>query len=260
MNDLFGITVVQFETWLLVFIRVSTMLQIFPIFSSPQVPILLRLGFGMVLSFVLMHVVPMLPGTLNVYELLLSVVSQVALGAIVGFVAQLVFSGIQFAGELLDLQIGFAIANVINPQTQQSITIVGEFMLAIATLVFLGTDSHFFFIQGIAGSFNLVPLPYISLDPSVGGNVVLFFTESFLIVFKIAAPIAVALMITNIGLAFMAKVAPQMNVFVVGLPIQVGIGLIMLAVSIPLVGTVGPELFQAISTQMDTVMRGLRAQ
>ncbi len=79
-------------------------------------------------------------------------------------------SAIQFAGELIDLQIGFAVANVLNPQTQQNITIIGELQLAIATLIFLITNSHYLFIEGVAGSFNLVPLPFIHLDPSVDGQ------------------------------------------------------------------------------------------
>jgi flagellar biosynthetic protein FliR len=175
-----------------------------------------------------------------------------------GFVTQLVFMGISFAGELIDLQIGFAIANVINPQTQQNITIIGELELALATLIFIATDSHFFLIQGMAGSFNLLPLPYANLDPSVAGNLVLFFAQAFFIVFRIAAPVVVALFITNVSLAFMARVAPQMNVFVVGLPIQISVGLIMLIISLPLLANVAPELFQNMAGQMDTILRGLR--
>lgn len=257
MVDIFGLTAAQFETFLLVFFRVSSMLYIFPVFSAPQIPTLVRLGFGLIVSFVLYKFVPIVHLSPGIYELGLAVVSQIVLGMIVGFIAALVFTGIQFAGELIDLQIGFAIANVINPQTQQNITIIGEFQLAIATLVFLATDSHYFLIQGIAGSFTLCPLPFINLDPSIAGNITLFFTQAFLIVFKIAAPVVAALFLTNIALAFMARVAPQMNVFVVGLPIQVGVGLIMMAISIPLMATVGPELFQTVAQQMDTVMRGL---
>jgi flagellar biosynthetic protein FliR len=258
MVDFFGLSGAQFETFLLVFLRVSSMLYIFPVFSAPQIPTMVRLGFGLIVSFLLYKVVPPVHLSNGVYELALAAVSQIVLGVIVGFVAALVFTGVQFAGELIDLQIGFAIANVINPQTQQNITVIGEFELAIATLIFVATDSHHFLIQGIAGSFNLVPLPYISLDPSVAGNITLFFTQAFLIVFRIAAPVVAALFMTNVALAFMARVAPQMNVFVVGLPIQVGVGLIMMAISLPLIATVGPELFQTVSQQMDTVMRGLR--
>jgi len=253
-----GLTPAQFQTFLLEWLRVSSMLFIFPIFSGPQVPMLLRLGFGLIISFVLYHLLPTVHIANGLYDLALAGVCQIVLGVIVGYVASLVFAGIQFAGQLIDLQIGFAVANVLNPQTQQNITIIGEFQLAIATLVFLITNSHYFLIQGIAGSFDLVPLPYIHLDPSVGGNVVLFFTQAFLVVFKIAAPSVFALLITNVALAFMAKVAPQMNVFVIGLPIQVAVGLVMMAVSIPLIGSVGPELFQNVAQQMDTTMRGMR--
>ena len=258
MVDVFGLNGAQFETFLLVFLRVTSMLYVFPIFSAPQIPTLVRFGFGMIVSFLLYRIVPVVHFSNGIFDLVLAAASQVILGMIVGFVASLVFTGIQFAGELIDLQIGFAIANVINPQTQQNITIIGEFQLAIATLVFLGTDSHHFLIQGIAGSFNLVPLPYISLDPSVAGNVTLFFTQAFLIVFRIAAPVVSALFLTNVALAFMARVAPQMNVFVIGLPLQVGVGLLMMGISLPLMATVGPQLFQTVAQQMDAVMRGLR--
>lgn len=253
-----GLTPAQFQTFLLEWIRVASMLMIFPIFSGPQIPMQLRLGFGLVLSFLLYHLIPTVHLANGLFDLAVAGASQVVLGVVVGYVASLVFAGVQFAGELIDLQIGFAVANVLNPQTQQNITIIGEFQLAIATLVFLVTNSHYLLISGIAGSFNLVPLPYINLDPSVGGNVVLFFTQAFLVVFKIAAPSVFALLITNVALAFMAKVAPQMNVFVIGLPIQVSVGLVMMAISIPLIGTVTPELFQNVSQQMDATMRGMR--
>lgn len=258
MVDVFGLTGAQFETFLLVFVRVSAMLFTFPVFSAPQIPILARLGLSGLLSFMLYRLVPVVHVAPGLYELALGVISQVVLGMIVGFVASLVFTGIQFAGELIDLQIGFAVANVLNPTTQQQVTIIGEFELAIATLVFLATNSHFFLLQGIAGSFNLVPLPFINLDPGVAGNVVLFTSQAFFVVFKIAAPISVALFLTNVALAFAARVAPQMNVFVVGLPLQIGVGLILMGISIPLLGSVGPQLFQNIAQQMDTIMRGLR--
>ena len=258
MLDIFGITAAQFQTFFLIFVRVSTMLFVFPIFSAPQIPIQTRFGLGALLSFLLLRTVPTLAPFTNLLALTIAILAQIALGAIVGYIASLVFAGIQFAGELVDLEIGYAIANVISPTTQQQITIIGEFELALATLVFLATNSHLLLIAGIAGSFNLVPLPYIHIDPSLAGNVVAILASSFDIVFKIAAPAAIALFVTNISLALMARVAPQMNVFVVGFPIQVTVGLITLAASLPLLATVGPQLFDQLSRQMDTVMRSLR--
>jgi flagellar biosynthetic protein FliR len=125
-------------------------------------------------------------------------------------------------------------------------------------LIFLITDSHHLLIQGIAGSFTLVPLPFINLDPSVMSNAVSFLSLALLNVFKIAAPPAAALFITNVALSFMARVAPQMNVFVIGFPLQIGIGLTTLALSLGLLGIVGPDIFHDVAREMDAVMRGLR--
>ena len=259
MPNLFTLTASQFETFLLIFVRISTMLLIFPAFGAPQIPPQVRFGLSAVISFMIFRLVPMVPMSHGIYGLLIGVVSQIALGMIVGFVASLVFVGIQFAGELIDLMIGFAVANVINPTTQQSITIIGEFELALATLLFFITNSHYLLLQGIANSFTLVPLPFINLDPSVAGNVVLFLSQAFTIVFRIAAPVAVALFLANIMFAFMARVAPQMNVLVIGLPIQIGVGLIMIGITMPLLGNVAPELFAHVASEMNTVMQGLRA-
>jgi len=255
---LFGLTPEQFETFFLIFLRITSMIMLFPVFSSAQIPVQVRLGLGALFSFVIFRVVPPPHLTGGAFELIVGASAQVLLGVIIGFIGSLVFTGIQFAGELIDLQVGFAIANVINPQTQQNITIIGEFQLALATLLFVATNSHYLMIQGIAGSFNLLPLPYINLDPSVGGNITLFFSESFLIVFQIAAPVVVAMFLTNVALALMARVAPQMNVFIVGLPLQVGVGLTMMAISLPLLAVVAQQVFQNMAGQMDAVMRGLR--
>lgn len=258
MLDVFGLNQSQFETFLLVLVRTATMLSVFPIFSAGQIPRLVRIAIAVIISFVLYRVVPAMVPLPDLGSLAAAVVSQIVVGLIVGFVAYLVFMGIQFAGEIIDIQIGFAVANIINPLTQQQVTVIGEFQLTLATLVFLISDAHLLLIQGIGGSFNLLPLPYISLQPSVAHDITVFMAQAFLIVFKIAAPPAVALFLTNIALGFMARVAPQMNVFVVGLPLQIGVGLIMMAVSVPLLVSVAPQLYNEIPHQMDAVMRGMR--
>jgi flagellar biosynthetic protein FliR len=255
---LFGLTSEQFEVFFLTFLRISSMLFLFPVFSSRQVPMQVRLGLGGLLSFIIFRVEPPPHLTGGAFELIVGASAQVLVGVIVGFVASLLFTGISFAGELIDIQIGFAIANVINPQTQQNITVIGELQLTLATLIYLATNSHYLLIQGMAGSFNLLPLPYINLGPTVAGNLSLFFAQSFLIVFKIAAPVVVALFLTNVALALMARVAPQMNVFIIGLPLQVAVGLTMMAISLPLLGTVGPEIFSDVSLQFDSVLRCLK--
>ncbi|MDQ6930088.1 MAG: flagellar biosynthetic protein FliR [Candidatus Eremiobacteraeota bacterium] len=257
MADVFGLSFSQFETFLLVMIRVTIIMSIIPVFSASQIPRLARIGLGLLITVVIYKTVPAMHVSLDLYSLGLAIVSQVVVGLVFGFVSYLVFMGIQLAGMILDIQIGFAVANVINPLTQQTVTVVGEFELTMASLIYLISNSHHLLLAGIGGSFHLLQLPYIALDPSVAGNIMLFFTASTLIIFKIAAPAAIALFITNIALGLMARVAPQMNVFVVGFPLQIGVGLLMLAVSIPLLGFVVPQLYDQVPRQLDTVMRGM---
>lgn len=257
MPNVFGLSYAEIETALLIMIRVTIVMSIIPVFSAAQIPRLARIGLGLFITFVIYRVVPPMHVSLDLYALVGAILSQVVVGLIFGFVSYLVFMGIQLAGEILDIQIGFAVANVINPLNQQSVTVIGEFELTLASLIYLISNSHHLLFQGIGGSFNLLPLPYIGLDPSVAGNVTTFFTQASLIIFKVAAPAAIALFIVNVALGLMARVAPQMNVFVVGFPLQIGVGLLMIAVSIPLLGFVIPQLYGQVPGQLDAVMRGM---
>jgi flagellar biosynthesis protein FliR len=254
--NLFGLTTGQVETMLLVLIRVTAMLSTVPIFSQRQLPRQLRFAFGLLLAFVIVRTVPTM-APLGLGALTVAVFSQLFVGLVFGFVAYLLFAGIQFAGEIIDIQMGFAVANVINPLTSQNVTLIGEFQIALATLLYLAVDAHHVLLAGIASSFRLVPLPYAAAPTLLYGDVVRFFTQALFIVFQIAAPVAIALFLVNVMLGLMTRVAPQINVFVVGFPIQIATGLIMLIVTIPLFGTVFPALVDQSQQQMNTVLRAM---
>jgi flagellar biosynthetic protein FliR len=256
--NLFGIGTAQFETTLLVLVRVTAMLSLVPIFSQTQIPQLLRFALGLVIAFVIVRTVPAMPPLHGLGELAVAIASQVFVGVVFGFVAFLLFTGIQFAGEIIDIQMGFAVVNIINPLTSQSVTVIGEFQLALASLLYLAADAHLALLAGIAQSFQLVPLPFAATPELVAGDVVRFFTQALFIVFQIAAPVAIALFLVNVMLGLMARVAPQMNVFVVGLPIQIIVGLVMIVVSMPLFGAVFPSLLDQSQHQLDTVLRAMR--
>jgi flagellar biosynthetic protein FliR len=257
--NLFGLTQGQFETFVLVLVRVSVILFMLPIFSATQVNTRVRFGLGLAIAFVVWHVVPPVPTLHGLGELTAAVFAQVFVGFVFGFVAFLVFVGIQFAGEVMDLQVGFSIVNVINPLTSQNVSVLGEFQLALASLIYLTANAHHYLFTGLAGSFNLVPLPWVTINAQLETDLVSFFAQSFLLVFQIAAPIGIALFLTNIGLALMTRVAPQLNVFAVGFPLQIMIGLTMMIISLPLLGVVLPQVFEETPRELDAVLRAMRA-
>jgi flagellar biosynthetic protein FliR len=188
-----------------------------------------------------------------------AVFSQAFIGFVFGFVAFLVFVGIQFAGEVMDLQVGFSIVNVINPLTSQNVSILAELQLALGSLIYLISNAHHMLFAGLAGSFNLLPLPFVTVAQPLETNLMTFFSQAFFMVFQIAAPVGIALFLTNIGLALMARVAPQLNVFAVGFPLQIMIGLTMIIISFPLLEVVLPQVFSQTPRELDSVLRAMRA-
>jgi flagellar biosynthetic protein FliR len=258
--DVFGLSAGRFEALLLVLVRVSAMLALLPVFSQTQLPRLTRFGIGAILTLVAARTLPPMTPLNGLGDLVVAILAQFFVGLVFGFVAFLLFTGIQFAGEVIDIQIGFAVVNIVNPLTSQSVTVIGEFQLALATLLYLAVDAHHVLIRGIVGSFALVPLPYAGAPELVAGDIMRFFSQALFIVFQIAAPVAVALFLVNVMLGLMARVAPQMNVFIVGFPIQICVGLIMLVVSLPLFGAVFPSLVDTSAHQLDTVLRAMGPQ
>ena len=256
--DLFGLSEARFETLLLVMIRVTLMLALVPVFSGTQIPISVRIGLGFLLTFVISQTVPTLPAPLALGPFVVAIVVQAFIGLVFGFTAFLVFTGIQFAGAILDIQAGFGAVSVLNPTTQQQVTILGEFELAIAYLLYLGTNSHHMLLEGIAGSFSLLPLPGGGMDALLTKSVVTFFSASLFIVLRIAGPIAITLFLTNVTLGLMSRVAPQMNVFSVGLPLQMLVGMTMIIITMPLLGNVLPAVFAETPGQLDTVLRHMQ--
>ena len=256
--DLFGLSEARFESLLLVLVRVTVMLGLVPFFSGKEIPVAVRLGLGFLLTFVVAQIVPALAAPLALGPFVAGVVCQVFIGAVFGYVSFLVFTGIQFAGAILDIQVGFGAVSVLNPTTQQQVTILSEFEVALATLLYLVTDSHHTLLAGIAGSFALLPLPWAGIDAMLSTSVVSFFSAALFIVLRIAAPVAITLFITSLTLGLMSRVAPQMNVFSVGLPLQLLVGLSMIIITMPLLGAVLPEVFAETPRQLDTVLRHMQ--
>ncbi len=252
--DLYGMNTATFETLLLVFVRVTAILALIPIFGATQVPRPVRIGLALLVTFVVSKTVPAI-APLAIGGLTSAVISQILVGAVFGFVASLVFTGVQFAGEVMDIVMGFSAVNVINPTTQQNVTIVGEFQLALATLIYLAADAHHLMLAGLSGSFNLIPLPFAGFQPALAQDVMGFFSQILLLVFQIAAPIAVALFVVNVALALMVRVAPQVNVFAVGFPLQISIGFVVLIFSLPLLTAVLPGVFDNTPRELDATLR-----
>jgi|TARA_B110000495_G_C23007229_1_gene595219 flagellar biosynthetic protein FliR len=226
----------QFHIFLLVLLRVSALLVVAPIFGHRLYPARAKVGMAFMISLVIF---PSVADTaLNVpegflpYALVLA--REVLMGVVLGFAVLLLFMGIQFAGQLAGLQMGFGIVNVIDPQSQDQISIIGQFLNILAILLILSLDGHHIILNGLMASFDTVPLGGVVLKASIVQKMIVLTSELFTIAIKISAPILISLFLVSVAMGVLARTVPQMNVFIVGFPVQLAVGLFVLVASLPL--------------------------
>lgn len=226
----------QFHIFLLVLLRVSALLIVAPIFGHRNYLGRAKIGLAFMVSLVIFPLVAdaglAVPQGLFPYAFMM--MREVAMGLILGFAVLLLFVGIQFAGQLAGLQMGFGIVNVIDPQSSNQLSIMGQFLNILAILFLLCINGHHMILKGLVSSFEVVPLGQVVLTASVMSKVIALTSQVFVIAVKISAPILLALFLVSVALGVLARTVPQMNVFIVGFPVQIGVGMGVMMVGLPL--------------------------
>ncbi len=159
-------------------------------------------------------------------------------GFTLGFVASLVFEAVQVAGRVIDFQRGSTLAELFAPQLQTRVSELGQFKLQLAIVIFLGIGAHHFFIGALLRSFELIPatgFPHLEAGWTPAAEFVTRLTGGVIGVgVQLAAPAMVALLLTDLLFGLVNRVAPQINVFFLSLPVKMGVGLAVVLVSLPL--------------------------
>ncbi len=224
----------QFHIFLLILLRVSALLIVAPIFGHRLFLARAKVGLAVMVSMVVFPLVDGFDVPEGFFPYAVMMAGEVILGLVLGYVVLLLFIGIQFAGQLAGLQMGFGIVNVIDPQSHDQISIIGQFLNILAILMVLTLDGHHIILNGLLGSFEAVPLGGVVLQASIAHKLIALSSEVFVIAIKISAPILVALFLISTAMGVLARTVPQMNVFIVGFPVQLAVGLSVLVATLPL--------------------------
>lgn len=233
--DFQALTGMAIEQFVLVLVRVSGITIAAPIFGTRYVPAPVKAALSLVLALVLFPVVPpAVVDAANTWAYALTAGAELAVGLVIGYAAMLVFMAIQLAGQLIDMELGFGITNVIDPQYGVQIPLAGNYLYLLAMLIFLLTNGHHFLLAVLVRSFETIPAGKIVLVGETTQALVRLFGQMFLAGVKISAPILGTLFLTSVALGILARTVPQMNVFVVGLPVKLVVGMAVLVVVIPL--------------------------
>jgi len=245
----------QLAVLLLVFVRISAFTATAPFFSIQGVSGLAKVGFAVVLTITVLPFVPAEmgpPGSL--WSFMIFVAAETFIGLLLGFTATLIFQAVKVGGELIDVQMGFAMASVLDPLNGTRVTLMGEFLYIYALLLFFTFNGHHSLIMAVAKSFQLVPLGAGALSGVMMQQLVNIFVGMFAVAFKIAAPVMAVLIISDISLGLVARTVPQLNVFILGFPLKAGLGMLVVALILPLLAGIVTDLITQMEKDIILIM------
>jgi flagellar biosynthetic protein FliR len=242
--------------YLLASLRILTWLYLVPPFNGRSMPSAAKVVLSIGLSVGIAPSVIEAGVPTGSVQLLLVALTQVVVGALLGFVAQLLLGVIAAAGSLVDVFGGFALAAAYDPLSMATNTIFGKFHQMLAVMLLFATGGHLLVIGGLLKTFEVLPLgetPTFDGSPQV---LITAFTLFFTTALQIALPMIAVLFIADLGLALLTKVAPQMNALSVMLPAKIGLVLLLIGLSFPMLPEVTARLVDLVNESADAIAAG----
>ncbi len=251
--------ILQLQQFILVTTRVGCVLFFLPIWDSRLIPMQIRVYSILVISLAL---TPVVAGSLPPFpETWLAAVGlvlrELLLGLSLGLVVRFVFSGVQMAGDLTGIQMGFGMVTLIDPGSGVRTTVMGDILLLVATVLFLAADGHHLLLAVLAQSFGEVPVGGPPLMPgSLFSILVPMGNLMFQLAVKLVAPVILVLFLTQIAMGLVARTVPQVQVMILAFPLTIALGLIFLSLTLMLMG---PYLVGQFSWFKGPLLQVLRA-
>lgn len=243
--------------FMLVLSRVAGIFAALPVFGGRAVPMRLKALTVLMITLVCFPAIsvtlPQLPS--DVFALALLAFGEVMIGLTLAFIAQIIFSAVEFSGQIIGMQMGLTISSILDPSQGTQTQIMSVLQTLFATLIFLSLNIHHVFIRAIMDSFKAIPLGGWHLSGELVNFLVIRTADIFIIGVRLAAPVMVALLLTSVSLGIMARAFPQMNIFMISLPLNVGLGLVILGMTLTIFFHVLEVSFGHLSAQIDALFR-----
>ena len=233
-----SLTDAQLNAWLINFIwpltRILGLIMVAPVFGHRAVPARVKIGLGIFIALIIAPTLPPMPDVgLGSWHGLLILVQQLLIGVAIGFIMRVVFAAVEAAGEIVGLQMGLGFASFFDPQSAGQTLVIARFFNMLALLVFLAVNAHLLLIGVLVDSFQSLPISPQPLSAAGFYNVAAFGSTVFAVGLQLALPLIAILLMTNLSLGILTRSAPQLNIFAIGFPITLGVGLIVLDITLP---------------------------
>lgn len=228
----------QLNAWLIGFVwplaRILGLIMAAPIFGHRSVPARVKIGLGFFIALIVSPALPPMPDVgLGTWAGLLILIQQIIVGIAVGFTMRIVFAAVEAAGEIIGLQMGLGFAAFFDPQSAGQTLVMARFFNMLAVLLFLAINAHLLLLGVLVESFQSLPIGTPLFSGAGFYSVASFGASIFAIGLQLALPVIAILLMTNLALGILTRTAPQLNIFAIGFPITLGVGLLVLNVTLP---------------------------
>jgi len=253
----FQVPLEQIQLFLLVFIRVSVILIMLPLFDNRSIPPMMKVGLSLSVTLVMLPLLNIkgIPLITEVLPLALGIITEVILGMAIGLSVRLIFTGVQLAGQLAGYQMGFGVVNVMDPLSSAQVSIIAQVNYLFAAMIFLSIDAHHWFLYAMAESFTIIPPLNFHVNSALTDQIMTMAAGMFSIAVKIGAPVMVALLLTSVALGVVARTVPQMNIFIVAFPLKIAVGFFFLMLTLPYLSSFLQEIFSGVGRDILMIVK-----
>jgi flagellar biosynthesis protein FliR len=247
----------KFQAFLVCTARVAGFMSAIPVLFGTQTPFMLRTGATVMLSLVLFPImfpyIPQVP--FQTASFLFLVFNETLVGLILGLMARLIFTAVEFGGTVIGYQMGFAAANVFDPQNQRQTSLISQFQNVFAILLFLALNIHHYFIRAAAHSYAILPPGKLDLSHAAVPYLMDLSSKMFSLSLQFSAPVLAILLLSGLILGILARTFPQLNVFLLSFPINIGISFVVIGLTLGIVSTLLRREFDSIPERISAIIQ-----
>lgn len=225
-----------------------------PVFGAKYIPGPVKAGICLITGYLLWSGIHVATLPESVPSLIGPALAELVFGLFLGAISGILMSAVEMAGQVADMMMGFGLSNVIDPSLGQSVPIMGTFKHLLVTMVFLTMDGHHLFVKGLWESFALMPAGGAFIPSEWGAIGLAAFGKMLYIAAVLSCPIWASALIVDISLGVVARTVPQMNVFVVGMPIKAMVGLGIMSASIAFYGAFTKEITETLGSVLQSLL------
>ncbi len=241
------------------FLRISALFTVSPIFGRRNTPSIAKIGLALFLTYILAGVYSPTVNLAdkNLLEFFILCAGQICVGLIMGLVTTFYFSAAVTAGQIIDMQIGFSIASVYDPQYGTPVPLVGNLLNITLLLCFFLADGHHVLLRIIGESFRVIPVGGVVISPHIAAAFTEIFIKTFILAVRVAMPVMAAALVSEVVIGVLMRVVPQLNFFVVGFPVKIGVGLAVLFGMIPVFVNMSASIFDEMAGAVQKIYEGM---